>query len=153
MAQHIRKRAGEGASPADAKMLFRMSLDDYKRESKFGSNVVIYRELIAIAVRDSEGTSSDDRIAAAKAADRLLSVKGVMASFALVHIEDTVHISARSQGNLNVQLILEKLHGGGHFDVAGAQIRGIPMQTALEQLKAAIDAYFAETGSENALDS
>ena len=143
----------EGASPADAKMLFRMSLDDYKRESKFGSNVVIYRELIAIAVRDSEGTSSDDRIAAAKAADRLLSVKGVMASFALVHIEDTVHISARSQGNLNVQLILEKLHGGGHFDVAGAQIRGISMQTALEQLKAAIDAYFAETGSENALDS
>ena len=70
-----------------------------------------------------------------------------------MHIEDTVHISARSQGNLNVQLILEKLHGGGHFDVAGAQIRGISMQAALEQLKAAIDAYFAETGSENALYS
>ncbi|MBR5871892.1 MAG: DHH family phosphoesterase [Clostridia bacterium] len=134
----------EGASPADAKMLFRTSLDDFMREAKFESNVIIYRDIIAIAVRDSDGATADDRIAAAKAANRLLSVHGVMASFALVRVDDTVHISARSQGNLNVQLILEHMRGGGHYDVAGAQLRGIPMQTVLEQLKAAIDTYLAE---------
>ncbi|MCQ2432143.1 MAG: DHH family phosphoesterase [Clostridia bacterium] len=137
----------EGASPADAKMLFRTSLGDFMREAKFESNVVVYRDIIAIAVRDSEGSTADDRIAAAKAADRLLSVDGVMASFALVRIGDASIISARSQGDLNVQLILERLKGGGHFDVAGAQMRGIPMQTALEKLKAAIDAYLAEIDS------
>ncbi|MGM9626299.1 MAG: DHH family phosphoesterase, partial [Eubacteriales bacterium] len=139
----------EGASPADAKMLFRTSLEDFMREAKFESNVIIYRDIIAIAVRDSEGADSDDRIAAAKAADRLLSVSGVMASFALVRVDETVHISARSQGNLNVQLILERLRGGGHYDVAGAQVRGLPMQEVLQQLKAAIDAYLGEISAES----
>ncbi len=137
----------EGASPGDAKMLFRTSLGDFMREARFAANVIIYRDIIAIAIRDSEGTTNDDRIAAAKAADRLLSVDGVMASFALVRLGDVIHISARSQGNLNVQLILERLQGGGHFDVAGAQVRGIPMQTALEKLKEAIDAYLTEINS------
>lgn len=134
----------EGASPSDAKMLFRTSLDDFMREAKFESNVIIYRDIIAIAVRDSDGASSDDRIAAAKAADRLLTVHGVMASFTLIRVDETVHISARSQGNVNVQLILERMRGGGHYDVAGAQLRGVPMQTVLEQLKSAIDTYLSE---------
>ena len=134
----------EGASPSDAKMLFRTSPEDFMREAKFESNVIIYRDIIAIAVRESDGATADDRIAAAKAADRLLTVSGVMASFALVRVDETVHISARSQGNLNVQLILERMRGGGHYDVAGAQLRGVPMQTVLEQLKSAIDTYLAE---------
>ncbi len=134
----------EGASPSDAKMLFRISADDFMREAKFESNVIIYRDIIAIAVRESDGATGDDRIAAAKAADRLLTVSGVMASFALVRVDETVHISARSQGNVNVQLILERMRGGGHYDVAGAQLRGVPMQTVLEQLKSAIDSYLAE---------
>lgn len=134
----------EGASPSDAKMLFRTSPEDFMREAKFESNVIIYRDIIAIAVRESDGVTANDRIAAAKAADRLLTVSGVMASFALVRVDETVHISARSQGNLNVQLILERMRGGGHYDVAGAQLRGVPMQTVLEQLKSAIDTYLAE---------
>ncbi len=138
----------EGASPADAKMLFHTSLDDFIREAKFGSNVIVYRDIIAIAIRDSEGTTGDDRIAAAKAADRLLTVSGVMASFTLVRVGETVHISARSQGNLNVQLILEHLRGGGHYDVAGAQVKGLPMQEVLEQLKAAIDTYLGSIHAE-----
>ena len=125
-------------------MLFRTSLDDFMREAKFESNIIIYRDIIAIAVRDSDGATSDDRIAAAKAANRLLTVSGVMASFALVRVDETVHISARSQGNVNVQLILERMRGGGHYDVAGAQLRGVPMQTVLEQLKSAIDTYLEE---------
>ncbi len=134
----------EGASPADAKMLFRTSLDDFMREARFGTNVIIYRDIIAISMRDGDASTKDDRIAAAKAADRLLSVDGVMASFALVRVDDTIHISARSQGNLNVQLILEKMQGGGHFDVAGAQVKGLSMQSTLEELKTAIDAYLAD---------
>ena len=79
---------------------------------------------------------------AAKAADKLLTVEGVQASFALVRIGDTVHISARSFDTVNVQIILEKLSGGGHFDSAAAQMRGTTLQSALLQLKSAIDSYF-----------
>lgn len=132
---------GEGANPADVRMLFRTNLDEFMREAKFESNVVIYRDIIAIAMRDGEEASANDRVAAAKAADKLLSVGGVMASFALVRLDDTIHISARSQGDINVQLILEKLEGGGHFDVAGAQIRGSSMVQTLNRLKKAIDDY------------
>lgn len=138
----------EGASPADAKMLFRTSLEDFMREAKFESNVMLYRDIIAIAVRDRDGAVSDDRIAAAKAADRLLSVCGVMASFALVRVGEAVYISARSHGNLNVQLILERLHGGGHYDVAGAQVSGLAMEDVLTQLKNAIDAYLGNLHAE-----
>ena len=63
------------------------------------------------------------------------------ASFALVPINNVIHISARSNGSVNVQLILEKLNGGGHFNIAGAQVPGKNMRETLEKLKAAIDEY------------
>lgn len=132
---------GEGADPADAKRLFRSSLDDFMREAKFQSNVVIYRSVIAITYRDSDGTGYADCIAAAKAANKLLMLDGVAASFALVRVGEKVHISARSQGEINVQLILEKLNGGGHFDAAAAQISGVSMAKTMEMLRDAIDAY------------
>ena len=97
-----------------------------------------------IALGEGEGDPSD-RIAAAKAADKLLTVTGVQAAFALVRIGDMVHISARSSDTVNVQLILEKLRGGGHFDSAAAQVSGSTVQDALVQLKAAIDSYFDST--------
>ena len=100
--------------------------------------------MIAIAVNTAEDNTSTDRIAAAKAADKLLSVEGVQASFALCRIGQTIHISARSSGAINVQLILEKLNGGGHYDAAGAQIAGDSMTSALTQLKEAIDSYLKE---------
>ena len=59
----------------------------------------------------------------------------------LIRTDDQIAISARSNGKINVQLILEKLGGGGHFDSAGAQIKGTTMKDALERLKTAIDAY------------
>lgn len=131
---------GEGANPADVQKYFKSELSSLISEAKFESNVVIYRDSIAIALAE-EGGVPGDRVAAAKAADKLLSVKNVKASFALIRIDDTVHISARSQGNINVQLILEKLEGGGHFDAAGAQVENISMQDALVMLKDAIDDY------------
>lgn len=129
-----------GADPAAVEELFRTSLEDFTREAKFRSNVVIYKGMFAVALGDGEGDSSD-RIAAAKAADKLLSVEGVSASFALIKIGGAVHISARSAGKVNVQLILEKLRGGGHFDSAGAQVEADSVTDALTMLKGAIDDY------------
>ena len=130
----------QGADPTDVQELFKTSLDDFTKEAKFRSKVVIYKGIFAVALGDGEGESSD-RVAAAKAADKLLSVEGVKASFALIKIGDTVHISARSTGQVNVQLILEKLNGGGHYDSAGAQLEVGSVKEALEMLKAAIDDY------------
>ena len=90
-----------------------------------------------------EGSNSDaaDRVAAAKAADKLLTVDGVMASFAICKIDNTVHLSARSGGKINVQVIAEKLGGGGHFDMAATQFKDISVNEALNRLKEAIDEY------------
>jgi len=134
---------GEGASPGEAQLLFRTQLDEFSREIKFENNVTTYRGIFAIAVCEGEA-DQEDKIAASKAADRLLSIDGVRASFALCQIDGTVHVSARSSGKVNVQLIVEKLNGGGYFDAAGAQMRNVTMTQALTMLKKAIDDYADE---------
>jgi len=131
---------GEGANPGEAQMLFKTDLKEFLREVKFESNVVIYKNVIAISVYEGLAVPAD-KIAASKAAERLLAVEGVSASFVLCIVDNAVHISARSSGSVNVQLILEKLHGGGHFDSAGAQLKDMPMKNALSMLKEAIDEY------------
>lgn len=132
---------GEGANSADVQELFKTDLNDFIREANFTTNVYMYRDSIAFAVNDRNDNTSLDRIAAAKAADKLLSVEGVRASFALCRIGEAIHISARSAGTVNVQLILESLNGGGHFDAAGAQITGSDMAEALRLLRDAVDNY------------
>jgi c-di-AMP phosphodiesterase-like protein len=121
-------------------MLFKTDLKEFLREVKFESNVVIYKNIIAISVYEGIAVPAD-KIAASKAAERLLAVEGVSASFVLCIVDNAVHISARSSGSVNVQLILEKLNGGGHFDSAGAQLKDMPMKNALSMLKDAIDDY------------
>ena len=130
----------EGASPFEAQKLFRTSVEDFMRESQFENNIHIYRDCIAISTYEGKATNND-RIAAAKAADRLLTIEGVSTSFVLCTIGDEISISARSDGNINVQLVLEALGGGGHFDAAGAQIKDMSMREVLEQLKESIDAF------------
>ena len=131
---------GEGGNAEIAHTFFDENFDDFSAEAKFSSNVMIYRDSIAITTSMGSG-SGDDRTAASKAADKLLSVKNVDASFALVPIGSVIHISARSNGAINVQLILENLGGGGHFNIAGAQIQSKDMRATLELLKKAIDEY------------
>lgn len=130
----------EGASPYEAQKLFRTSVEDFMRESQFENNIHIYRDCIAISTFEGK-SSANDRIAAAKAADRLLTIEGVSTSFVLCTIGDEISISARSDGNINVQLVLESLGGGGHFDAAGAQIKDMSMREVLEALKEAIDDF------------
>lgn len=133
----------EGANPTEVEKFFKSNLDDFMREAKFSMNVITYRQMFAISMSDSDGNFAD-RVAAAKAADKLLSVSGVMASFALVEVEGSVHISARSAGNINVQLILEKIGGGGYYEAAGALLRDMSMTAALTSLKEAIDDYMTQ---------
>ena len=134
-----------GASSERARGFFEDDLEQHLAEAKFfdPENVVIYRQNMAIAV--SMGCDERyDRVAASKAAERLISVRGVVAAFALVKIGSSIHISARSTGKVNVQLILEQLKGGGHFDAAGAQVNGRTMNEVLVILKDAINNYLDE---------
>ncbi len=139
---------GAGASPEYARTFFEQAFEDYHSEAMFSTNAQIYNEEIAITA--SEGTGSpSDRVTAAKAADRLLAVKNVNAAFALVQVGNLVHISGRSNGKINVQLILEKIGGGGHFDVAGAALADSGLNEAKTKLIGAINAYYADISSEN----
>ncbi len=137
-AQYLR---GAGASPTDVYNLFKTSPLDLSKEARFHTSIITYRDNIAISACDGE-TDESYRIIASKAADKMLTLKGIDAAFALVKISDQIHISGRSNGKINVQLILEKLNGGGHFDMAGAQVSDDSITSVLETLKSSIDGYF-----------
>ena len=113
------------------------------------SHIITYHTHIGIALSESADNSAQDYVAAAKAADNLLRVDGIYASFAIVKIGDVVQISARSSGSVNVQLIVERLGGGGHFDAAATQLRGVSATEALEMLKEAIDDYLASRAEQS----
>lgn len=136
-AQYLR---GAGASPSDVYDLFKTVADDLSKEARFHTDIITYKENIAISCCDSD-TDESYRVIASKAADKMLMLKGISAAFTLVRIGEHIHISGRSDGSINVQLILEKLGGGGHFDVAGAQIASETVITVLESLKLSIDDY------------
>ena len=129
-----------GANPTDVYSLFKTAPDDLAKEARFHTDISMFRQNIAIASCDGE-TDDSYRIIASKAADKMLTLRGVDAAFAIVRIGEFVHISGRSNGKINVQLILEKLHGGGHFEVAGAQVSGMTVDEVLEQLKGSINEY------------
>ena len=99
----------------------------------------IYRDNICLAVMDREV----DRVVAAQAADEMLNISDVEASMVLYPVGDDVYISARSIGSMNVQVVLEKLGGGGNTSAAGAQMSNVTVREAEEQLKQAIDEYLA----------
>lgn len=139
-AQYLR---GAGANPTDVYDLFKAAPSDLSKEARFHTSIVMYRDSIALACCDGE-TDESFRVIASKAADKMLTLKGVYAAFTLVQIGEQVHISGRSTGKVNVQLILEKLNGGGHFDVAGAQVSSSTVIAVIEKLKSAIDDYLEE---------
>ena len=137
-----------GASPEYVRTFFKEDIEDYRSEALFGANTEIYNDRIAITWCDGTG-SSNDRVLAAKAADKLLSVKNIDAAFALVRIGGLVHISGRSNGSINVQLVLEKIGGGGHFDVAGAALSEETTAAAKTRLLEAIEEYFKDIDKED----
>ena len=132
-----------GASTEVARTYFEEAFESYRSEALFGADVELFDEQFAITT--SEGTSSAyDRVAAAKAANKLLTIKNVNAAFALVKIGEVIHVSARSNGQVNVQLILEKMGGGGHFDMAGAALEKMTLEDAKNLLITKIEDYINE---------
>ena len=137
-AQYLR---GAGADPTDVYSLFKTAPSDLSKEARFHTAITIYNGNIAISACDGD-TDDSYRVIASKAADKMLTLRGIDAAFTLVRIGDQIHISGRSSGQaINVQLILEKLGGGGHFDVAGAQVVSDSVASVLEALKGSIDDY------------
>ena len=133
-----------GADPTRAQALFKTDLMDYQIESEFGTDVLLERDCIAIACEDSDDVSPTKRIAAAKTADRLLNIKNIRASFAVARMSEDVFISARSDGSINVQLIMEALGGGGHFNAAATVIKSADVDAAITRLCLEIRRYFGE---------
>lgn len=128
-----------GASNEVANSFFFEDMSDYTLQARLTGNVKLYRKKYVIAMNTAPD-DADARTAAAKAANKLLSLRGAEATFVLACVGDTVMISARSNGKINVQLILEAMGGGGHFDAAGAQVKG-DTEATLTKLQRAIDNY------------
>ena len=127
-----------GADTVEVKRMFTGSMDTYQKKSEIVSRAEIYHNT-AIACYD--GNAGEVRVAAAQAADELLSIKGIYASFTMFVENGMVNISARSFGEFNVQLIMEAIGGGGHITMAGAQLKGVTMAQAKEMLVHAIDRH------------
>ena len=88
-----------------------------------------------------EADENANPVAAAKAVNSLIMVEGIRAAFAAMQRGDSIKFSARSDGSVNVQLIMEELGGGGHFDGAATEIGGVTMEEAVARLKEAIDKH------------
>ncbi len=131
-----------GADPNKAQALFKVDLDGFRTESAFSTDLEIYHDFIVIAKEMGSESSPEKRITAAKTADRLLNIKKMRVSFVVARMLNDVFISARSDGSVNVQLIMEMLHGGGHYNAAATLLKEISVDDAVNQLKSAITAYF-----------
>jgi cyclic-di-AMP phosphodiesterase len=132
---------GQGADTILVQKFLKESVNTYIKRAKLIESVLFYRDGIAIAKGD-EG-ELHDQVLLAQAADTLLTMDGVGASFVIAkRNEGLIGISARSLGNVNVQVIMEKLQGGGHLTNAATQLTGISITEAERQLKLAIEDYF-----------
>lgn len=131
-----------GADTVETKMLFKSNVEDFIARADIIKNTKIINKRICIAYSESE--ISNINVVIAKAADELLNVKNVEASFVLGHKDDTVFISARSLGQINVHVLMEKLGGGGHIDIAGAQLKNVTLNHAYKKVHQIIEEYLEE---------
>lgn len=127
-----------GADTVAVKGLFSSSIESYRRRSQIVASAKIHRKC-AIAAADFK--SDDLRLIAPQAADELLNITDVDASFVLYKTGSTVNISARSLGAMNVQIVMEQLGGGGHQTMAATQIDNVSVQEAVKSLILAIDDF------------
>lgn len=129
-----------GADTVEVKRLFATSMNAYQERCKVVSSATVYRHC---AICQVEEKIDEIKMVSAQAADELLSIEDVDASFVFYYESDNVvAYSARSMGRINVQIIMEKLGGGGHLTMAGAQTRGIDLKEGKERLLRAIDEYY-----------
>ena len=127
-----------GADVTRVRKLFREKLDDYRAKSEAIHNAEIYREHFALSFCDAEGLESPT-VVGAQAANDLLDVIGVKASVVATTFREKVFLSARAIDEVNVQVMMEKLGGGGHRTIAGAQLANMTQEEAMNQVKQVID--------------
>ncbi|MCR4780756.1 MAG: DHH family phosphoesterase [Ruminiclostridium sp.] len=129
-----------GADTVNVKALFANTVDCYRQKSELVASASIYR---SCAIATADRVLQDMRIAAPQAADDLLGVADVKAAFVIAKTSnDEIALNCRSLGAINVQLIAEKLGGGGHQTMAGAQFRDSTVDDVVAKLKEAIDKYY-----------
>ena len=140
-AAYLRK---SGVDIIKVKKWFQSDLKTYHKISTIVGDAETVYDSIAISVYEEE--DKDANIICAKAADELLTINNITASFVIGKLGDKVCISGRSIGDVNVQIILEKLGGGGHITLAGAQVEGMTIQEVKQELINRINEYFSEVG-------
>ena len=126
-----------GADVTRVRKLFREDVDAYRAKADAVSRAEIFREVYAISECTSEDVASPTVIGA-QAANELLGIKGVKASFVFTLYQGKVYISARSMDEVNVQLIMERMGGGGHLNVAGCQLENVSVEHAMDLLRTTI---------------
>ncbi len=132
-----------GADVTRVRKLFREDAVDYKAKADAVSQAEIYRQYFAISICISDDVQSPT-VVGAQAANELLNIKGVKASFVLTDYQGRIYVSARSIDEVNVQIIMERLGGGGHMSIAGCQLEGIGIAEAIGNLKSTIDIMLEE---------
>lgn len=136
-ASYLRKL---GADTIDIKKIFSNDLENYITKAEIIKSAKV-EDNIAIAICPP---NVKDTVTAAQAADELLNITGIKASFVFVIIDDNIYISGRSFGDINVQVILEALDGGGHMTMAGTRLKGVSLEEALTMLKKSIKENLGE---------
>ena len=131
-----------GVNTMDVKKLFNLNFDDYVRRTEIIRHAEIWNTDMAVSI--CAESFSNMRVISSKASDEMLNISGIKAAFVVYPSDNGVAFSARSYGDINVQLIMEKLGGGGHMTVAGCQIKGISLDQARDMLKNAIKEYIEE---------
>lgn len=132
-----------GADVTRVRKLFRENATEYKAKADAVSQAEIYRNAFAISTCSSEDIESPT-IVGAQAANELLNIKGVKASFVLTEYQNQIFVSARSIDEVNVQIIMEKMGGGGHLSTAGCQLNGASISEGIGVLKGTLDKMIAE---------
>ena len=126
-----------GADTTRVRKLFRENVNDYIAKAEATHNVTIFEGHYAISYCPAEGLERPT-VVCAQVANDLLNIIGIKASVVFTKVGNTVYISARSIDEVNVQMMMEKIGGGGHRAIAGAQLKDIDIETAIEKVKSLI---------------
>ena len=132
-----------GADVTRVRMMFRNDIVEYKARAEAVSRAEVFCEQFAMADCDSTGLESPT-VVCAQAANEMLNISGINASFVLTDYNNRIYISARSIDKINVQLIMERLNGGGHMNVAGAQLDGYTIEEAKNCLRETVKLMIEE---------
>ena len=132
-----------GADITRVRKMLRNDMNEYRAVAQAVSRAEVYKDAFAIAIFDGEGLESPT-IGGAKAANQLLDISGIKASFVVTAYNNRIYISARSIDEVNVQLVMEHLGGGGHMSIAGAQLNDCTTDKAVDIIKSTLDDMLKE---------